>query len=590
MKNADKVWKKSIFRSLIISFICILLPFYVLSITAYNWGIRTLRGEISNSMVVQVSNYLSGLENDIRRIQTLQYDCFSDQNLNQLAAIPEYLNDIEKMQSILRLQQRLSALKNSSKYINDVYAYIPAINKKISANTLDDLRPGEYDRLANIPLPTLMQLIEFDDQLLLCATYPYRGVKNEKSSIFTLVIDFSKTSLEGALNSMIKNNDEGIILINPSTQSIISTKYDSSFNNQILKLILNRKTQLPESAETVGINGRKYLLVYSESDYLGWVLCKYIPEDSVFKALSKYQLWFLLLTIVAVVIIMTYSMYMYNFIHKPLSRLVRAFKQVETGNFSDPIEHRHDDEFRYIYRRFNAMVERLDALIDQVYKQRILAQKAELKQLQSQINPHFLYNSFFILNTMSRLGDYENLEKFTEELGEYFQFVTRNASDEITLEKEVNHARVYTDIQAMRFSNRIKVEFDVLPEELAKIIVPRLILQPIIENAFEHGLEKKTSKGLLRISFFKSEDEVCITIEDNGEQLSDEELEKLKNDLSAEENKNEVTGIININQRIRLKFGAQSGLSVIRGELGGLKVILHIKLMEGDHGVQAAHC
>jgi two-component system sensor histidine kinase YesM len=225
-------------------------------------------------------------------------------------------------------------------------------------------------------------------------------------------------------------------------------------------------------------------------------------------------------------------------------------------------------------------------LIEQVYKQRILAQRAELKQLQSQINPHFLYNSFFILNTMSRIGDYDNLERFTEQLGEYFQFVTRSAADEITLIKEVNHARVYAEIQTMRFSNRIRVEFDDLPNEFSSLVVPRLILQPIIENAFEHGLEKKLSNGLLKINFCKVSNEFCIIIEDNGEELSDEELKKMKNALNAEESKNEVTGIINIKQRIKLKFGNQSGLTVERGEMSGLKVVIHIKLVEGDNDVQ----
>jgi len=96
---------------------------------------------------------------------------------------------------------------------------------------------------------------------------------------------------------------------------------------------------------------------------------------------------------------------------------------------------------------------------------------------------------------MARVGDYDTLERFTEQLGEYFRFVTRSAADEVPLSAEVNHARVYTEIQAMRFSNRIKVYFDDMPEEYSKIQVPRLILQPIIENAFVHGLEKNLLMG-----------------------------------------------------------------------------------------------
>jgi two-component system, sensor histidine kinase YesM len=587
MKSVDKLWKKSIFKSLMISFVCILLPIYILSILIYNWGIKTLRQEISNSMVDQVSNYLNGLELEIQRIQTLQHDCFSDDNLNRLAAIPEYMNDIEKMQSILRLQQRLSAIKNSSEYIYDVFVFIPAVDKKISATTYYDLDPKEHNTLKPVKLYSETKVMEIDGRMFLSSVYPYGSAKSEKGPIFTLVIELSKSKIENALNSMINTKDEGIILINKSNSSVISTKYDTEFNDKIQSLLTDRDTILSKNAERIKIGDRSYLAVHSVSNYLGDILCKYTPEDSVFKSLRRYQAWFILLTVVALAVIVTYSMYMYNFIHKPLSRLAKAFKQVENGDFSVPIEHEHDDEFRYIYRRFNAMVENVKELIDQVYKQRILAQKAELNQLQSQINPHFLYNSFFILNTMSIVGDYDNLRRFTEQLGEYFQFITRSAADEITLDKEVNHARVYTEIQMMRFSNRIRVEFADLPEEFSRLIVPRLILQPIIENAFEHGLEKKTSDGLLRISFLNANSQLCIIIEDNGEQLTDEDLEKLQTSLAEEESKSEITGIINVNQRIRLKFGAGSMLTVARGEMGGIKVTIRIKLTEGDHNVQA---
>lgn len=582
MKSVDKLWKRSVLKSLIISFIAILLPIYILSIIIYNWGIKTLRREISNSMIDQVSNYLSDLENEIERIQILQQECLIDENLNRLAAIPEYLDDIAKMQSILRLQQRLSAIKNSSGYISDVFVFIPAINKKISADTYYGLDLEEHNKLKPTSLNSQTKVNEVEGRMILSVVYPFWSVNGEKRPIFTLVIELSKARIEAALNSMVNNKDEEIILINLANKTSISTQRDLKLDNKIQSYMDEYKITTTKSAETLKINGRRYLAVYAISNYLGNALCKYTPEDSVFKALRKYQAWFILLTVVALAVIITYSMYMYKFIHKPLGRLAKAFKQVETGDLNVPIEHEHDDEFRYIYRRFNAMAEKLKALIEQVYKQKILAQKAELKQLQSQINPHFLYNSFFILNTMSRVGDYETMERFTEQLGEYFQFITRSAADEITLSKEVNHARVYTEIQAMRFSNRVSVEFDDLPEGVSRLIVPRLIIQPIIENAFEYGLEKKASKGLLRVNFEKIENRFCILIEDNGEGLTDEELEKLQKELSLEENNNEITGILNISQRIRLKFGDESGLSVARGEMGGLKVTITIKLREGE--------
>jgi two-component system sensor histidine kinase YesM len=130
-----------------------------------------------------------------------------------------------------------------------------------------------------------------------------------------------------------------------------------------------------------------------------------------------------------------YSFSAYKFIHKPLLELVRAFHKVESGDLQVSINHDSDNEFGYLYKRFNDMVKNLNMLIDQVYNQKILMQRAELKQLQSQINPHFLYNSLFMINTMARIGD-DNLITFTKYLGEYFRFVTRNSSDNKPLQRK----------------------------------------------------------------------------------------------------------------------------------------------------------
>lgn len=244
------------------------------------------------------------------------------------------------------------------------------------------------------------------------------------------------------------------------------------------------------------------------------------------------------------------------------------------------IEHEEKDEFGYLYNRFNQMLNKLQALIDQDFKQKLMMQRAELKQLQSQINPHFLYNSFFILNSLARTGDTERIEEFTNMLGEYFRFITRNGEDNVLLAEETRHSRMYTEIQKLRFSRRIRVEFDDLPKEMENIRVPRLIIQPIIENAYEHSLEKMTEDGLLRVAFELDQTEARIIVENNGNRLSDTEIEALQNRLDSTTESYEMTGMMNIHRRIILTYGRNSGLLLSRGELNSLKVVIRIKLKE----------
>jgi two-component system sensor histidine kinase YesM len=216
----------------------------------------------------------------------------------------------------------------------------------------------------------------------------------------------------------------------------------------------------------------------------------------------------------------------------------------------------------------------LNRVIQHEYLQEILVKRAELKQLQAQINPHFLYNSFFILYTMTRRGEYGMLEKFELQLGDYYQFLTRNTSDEVTLAKEVNHARTYCEIQALRFSNRITIDFGELPEEYADMQVPRLILQPIIENAFVHGLEMKEEGGRLFVGFTAEGAFLRISIQDNGGMMTDEEILEMNRKMERYDNNTETTSMLNIHRRIRLRFGDRCGLTFARGGEGGLEVTL----------------
>lgn len=190
---------------------------------------------------------------------------------------------------------------------------------------------------------------------------------------------------------------------------------------------------------------------------------------------------------------------------------------------------------------------------------------------------------------MARTGDMERVEQFTIQLGEYFRFVTRSASDEISLAQEIHHARTYTDIQLLRFSRRIRARFEELPEALAETKVPRLIVQPIIENAFEHSLERKEENGKIVVRFESGDGECRIVVEDNGSELSEEKLLELARTLANRDDTAETTGMVNIHRRLAITFGERGGVRVARSGLGGLQVTLYFP-WEGQANVPVADC
>lgn len=261
--------------------------------------------------------------------------------------------------------------------------------------------------------------------------------------------------------------------------------------------------------------------------------------------------------------------------------LVAAFRKVEEGDFYVHLEPKGQNDFGYLYQAFNHMTEELQSSIDKIYNQKMLIQKMELKQLQAQINPHFLYNSYFLLHRLIKKEDYEKAVLLSKEMGNYFRFITRSGRDIVNLEEENGHARIYAQLQGMRFEGRIKVFYEELPEKYKKVQVPRLIIQPILENAFGHGLENKEENGILRISWGEKTDKnsISVFIEDNGDELSEEELTEMQNTLEEQQKDmelQEVTGLFNINRRLKIFYGSQYGLYFSRSELGGLCVEIRI--------------
>ncbi|WP_020620531.1 sensor histidine kinase [Paenibacillus daejeonensis] len=572
----DYSLRNSIFLRLVITFTLIMLPIITAGVYIYQWTIRTASEDISKTAVSQLSFYLNDLENELERMKLLQYGLLEDADLNKLAITWESMSDIQRTQSITAVINRLYAVQNSSDYIHNVSVHIRTITKTLSSlNGASAFESKRYREIRSAFGSRGTKLIVWEGNLYLSASKPNGG--KDKDPLFIIEIEMDNNKLLRALRQFNIYTGSGTIMKSGGAEFSIGSG----------SIIMSQANMLPGldkivsgSSEAMMWEGESYFVSHAYSEELDMSLYRFIPEQIVRKPLGKLYTIAWLFAAGALVIMAVYALSTYKFIHKPLLKLVKGFRRLESGDLEQTIAHDANDEFRYIYARFNQMVMNLRTLIDQVWKQKVLAQRAELKQLQSQINPHFLYNSFFIMNTMAKTGDTQRIEMFTTLLGEYFQFVTRNAADEVTLKQEIHHARTYADIQELRFYKRIEVQFEELPESCQRIRVPRLIVQPIIENAFEHSLEKKARHGLVDIRFEQKQAWLRIIIEDNGNSLTDEVLDSLQRKLVQQEETAETTGILNIHRRLVIACGEGSGISVARGEWGGLRVTLSIPLKE----------
>jgi two-component system sensor histidine kinase YesM len=578
--------QKSIFTKLILLFLIFIIPVYAIGYSIYTWGQKTIRKQINDSEVKQVDFFMESFENEMERIQTLQFSIFNYKDLNMLTDAFSILNNYDRDYSIIQIEDRLASIKNSSRYISEATIYIPSINKSISSIEIKDLDYKDFEMINAINQEKNSNLFLWNGQLFLNAEgYIPSNLNISKYPKFFFEIQLYDTEINDTLKNISRINQGGFILFRKDTDYVKYGGTDTSKVNIILDYLYKNYSNDQQKIMTASIENKKYIMYLSHSNYLNLTYVTYISQYELFKGFNLYIALFWLFSFATLILIVIFCIYANRVILNPLLKLLKAFKVIESGSINIEIKHNKDDEFKYIYHGFNQMTGKLSVLIEQVYKQKILVQKAELKQLQSQINPHFLFNSFFILSRRIKYGDLETANKLAEHLGTYFQFITRSATDKIKLVKEVEHARIYTEIQEARFSNRVKVQFDELPEEFQNIVVERLILQPLIENAFEYALESKVADGKLLVQFRKDGALFIISVEDNGENLSDENLETQKMLLETDDDGAEVTALINIHRRIRNISGTHYGLRLSRSELGGLKAELLIELKEGEDSV-----
>lgn len=570
-----------IYYKIIFTFLLVIIPLYALNLLLNERSNEALRQEILGSMSSRVHFYTESLERDLDNLYSLQNNLALDRRFQYYGIAGNYISSLQKRDLIYDIQRQLFLIKSSNHYITDVRIHFFQIGSTISSNVLfEDLDISRVEPLLRADHEE--SLLYMNDSLFLRMTYPEPLISTGKDKVplFLIETEISIKALEAALSEFSINGPETVFLTNKEKDWMISNRPLELTWQRNMEEVLN--TRQEKVFQTIH-DGNEYLVASEQSNKYQFSLMSYAPEDAVIRPVKEIQIWFWRLSVLTLVIVLLFSYSINLVIHKPIKTLIRSFRMVQAGRFDVLAITNNKDEFYYLYNRFNRMVEQINHLIGTVYQQKIKTQQAELKQLQSQINPHFLYNSLFVMHQMVVMQDYDNLEHFSKNLSDYFKMITRNAVQEVPLEEEVGYAKNYVSIQEFRFSNRVKVFFEEIPEEVRLLKVPRLILQPVIENAFQHGMNNIMDNGVIEIRFLIKKELLSIMVVDNGEGITPDRLDQLQSLLDRNNDDLEgveSTGIINVHQRLLLRFGPPAGIVLKPVVEGGIQIIMTIPVEE----------
>ena len=276
------------------------------------------------------------------------------------------------------------------------------------------------------------------------------------------------------------------------------------------------------------------------------------------------------------------SYYIPRSITKPFRELNEVTKQVAQGNLSVRSNVQTGEEAAMLSDSMNIMIDKINELLEQVKTEQIRLRKAEFELLQAQINPHFLYNTLDAIIWLAEAGEQKRVVSMVRNLSDFFRTSLNRGKDKNSIKEELLHVRSYLEIQKVRYQDILSYEIDV-PEELNRYSIPKITIQPLVENALYHGIKNKRGMGHILIQGIMKEDCYEIIVKDDGIGISRDRLIQVQNGI-----KNKVLtgkdffGLYNVNERIRLNFGEGYGIQInsIAGEETTVKIILPYVVME----------
>ncbi|MCD7764077.1 MAG: sensor histidine kinase [Lachnospiraceae bacterium] len=402
----------------------------------------------------------------------------------------------------------------------------------------------------------------------------------DQTLLGTMLIDVQPTVFYDIVKD-ISYDAGSIVYITDQEGSIVSGQ-NTEMTGQAFSDVLPVR-DADEMFETVIMDGSRYVFYTGCEIANGWRLVLAVPESYFLSDIQKLQIHMAILLTVTCLLAIGLVVAAGKGITRPITSLSDAMKRFGQGDFEVSCEAEGEDEIAVLANSFNQMVNDIRTLIDEAYEQEMMQQEIEMKSLQMQINPHFLYNTLDTINWIARMNGVDQIGDLTYSLGNLMRY-SLSKKDFVTIDEELKNLRDYVEIQNVRYGDRMTVSYEADPE-LLDTYVPKLLLQPILENAIIHGVEDKIEPALIQIRIYHEEDDLYMVVEDDGVGMPQEAIEGLLDLHPANSMKKTIRrghtsiGVNNVNRRIQKVFGPSCGLQ-IQSQLGsGTKVTLRMRIL-----------
>ena len=530
--------------------------------------------EAEATLDVRIGKMISVMDN--LRFNTLLYRMVSAEPADY--ARSDQLEDLRSLTDLFDNLQDLSDVSSIRLYVRNDYLYSREGRYVFSMDDItdDELVRTMMDAPGNYWFTPLnasggMQT----GQPLFSCLRPIFDPGTPSSPLAILCVDLAQAELEQAIfhSATTKN---GTVMLLDGTRQVIS--YGDETARPLPEGIFDELAQSAhEQWDRIRVDGDDYYVYGVSLAATSWRLATVIPLSDITSVSTSLQNRMLAVTLLVTVAAFLISICMSNSFTKRIGQLEQSMGRVEAGDVSVHLASGSNDELGRLIGHFNHMVSQLDQLMEEKVNYGVALKAQELKALQAQINPHFLYNTLDTINCLALQKNVPEIRQVVTALAAFYKISLSNGEDQIPIREEVRHARMYLTILDYRFADRIKTQWSIAPE-IEDCPIVKIVLQPLIENAAIHGIFEKTPpSGHITVRGWRDGGDVFLTVADDGVGMDADTLRA--NFLPAQEDAAALSGgygIRNINERLRIFYGAGYGLSCVSAPGRGTAVTIRI--------------
>lgn len=575
------------YRLLLYFLFLVILPTSIISAAIYNESYRTIKENIETTLHKNLSTAEMAL---LKKIDEMEYIANSiylnpdmiellsaDRPLDQVGIVNE-LASLNKIMSSYDLptdrnrnfEPRLYMLDRPEYMLYNFSQYVSTISQIEMETWYFELPPKENYSIIALSRDHIQMAKRLFG--LRNAAIPYVGLLTIQTDIeeFTTIL----TQMKPSVNSVIAIVDkEGRVI---ASSDAASSVYPFTEEPVADILVQDGGVQAVSMEATVG--GAASLISYRHIDSLDWKLLSVSPVNDLNGELVSLRRMMYAVLALCMVLAFLIALLLSGNIAKPIHKFIKMMSYAQEGNFDIQIQYNRKDEFTVLFSQYNHMLRKIKQLIDELYISEVRKKEAELQALQAQINPHFLYNTLDSINWIALRHKVPDISHMVTSLSDFFRYGLSKGRHIIAIEDELKQVESYLSIQQIRFKEKLTYTIEVAPDVYGHEAV-KLTLQPIVENALVHGIEKRRGTGLVAIKAFTREDWIYIEIKDNGVGADTNELNAM---LQKDDGRS--FGLNNVNQRIKQVFGEGAGITFSSNDDEGIMVTMKFPcrtVMEG---------